>query len=113
MRRIRASLLRLIGLFRTHQADLELAQELDAHLELDIANHVRAGMTPTAARRQALLTFGSIESAKERYRNRRGIPGLDAFTQGRIGLRCLSNLIGIAVDKPVGSDLSGEPLLAS
>src|SRR5580704_4528733 len=81
MRRMRAWLLRLLGLFRKHQADLDLVQELDAHLELDIADRVRAGMTPSTARRQALLTLASIESAKERYRDRRGIPGLDAFTQ--------------------------------
>src|ERR1700730_9292367 len=81
MRQLRAWLLRLTGLFRKHHADLELAQELDGHLELDIADRVRAGMTRTAARRQALLALGSIESAKERYRDRRGIPGLDAFTQ--------------------------------
>lgn len=81
MRRLHASLLRLFGFFRKHRNGVELAQELDAYLESHIADNIRTGMAPAAARREALLKFGPIESAKESYQARRGILWVDAFTR--------------------------------
>src|SRR5262249_39102514 len=43
--------------------------------------NVRAGMSPDAARRHAVLALGGVEATKERYRDRRGIPLLDALRQ--------------------------------
>jgi len=41
---MRAFLLRVAGLFRARER--ELAEEIDSHLDLHIADNVRAGMSP-------------------------------------------------------------------
>ena len=81
MRRVRAFLLRLGGLFRKERRDRELAEEIESHLQLHIEDNLRAGMNPEEARRLALLKFGGIESAKEAYRDRRSLPLLESLTQ--------------------------------
>ena len=54
--------------------DRDLADEIESHLQLHIDDNLRAGLSPAEARRQALLKFGGVESAKEAYRARRGLP---------------------------------------
>ena len=88
MRRMRALLLRLAGSFRSRER--ELAEEIDSHLDLHIADNVRAGMTPEEARRAAILKLGGIEQTKESYRERSGLPVLETVLQDlRYGLRAL------------------------
>src|SRR5262250_1498810 len=88
MRRTRAFLLRLAGLFRPR--DRELAEEIDSHLDLHIADNIRAGMRPDEARRDAILKLGGIEQTKESCRERRGLPQLETLFQDlRYGLRML------------------------
>ncbi len=70
---------RLGGLFHKRQSDLELAQELESHLQFHIEDNLRVGMTPEAARRDALLKLGGLEQTKEIYRDQRGIPLLESF----------------------------------
>lgn len=81
MRRVRAALVRLANLFRRDRLDRELAAEMESHLHLHIDDNLRAGMTPEQARRHALLTLGGLEQAKERYRDRRGMPWLEALLE--------------------------------
>jgi predicted permease len=45
--------------------------ELQSHLDMHIADNVRAGMTPEEARRQALIALGGLQQTKERYRDQR------------------------------------------
>jgi len=52
---IRSMLLRIRGLFRKDQLDRELSAELESHLQLHIEDNLRAGMSPAAARRDAVL----------------------------------------------------------
>ncbi len=60
------------------------------HLQLHIDDNLRAGMTPDAARRQAMLKLGGVEPVKERVRDRRGLPWLDSLRQDvRYGIRFL------------------------
>jgi len=81
MRHIRAFLLRLGGLFHKERHDRDLAEEIESNLQLHIEDNLRAGMSPEDARREALLKFGGVESAKEAYRDRRGLPLLEALAQ--------------------------------
>lgn len=88
IRRIRGWLVRMAGLFNKAKRDREFAEELECHLEMHIADNLRAGMTHEEARRQALIKLGGIEQTKERYRQQRGLPMIETLIQDiRYGLR--------------------------
>lgn len=90
MSSLRALGLRFTGLFSKDRTDGELAEELESHLQMHIADNVRAGMSPAEARRDALIKLGGLDQTKERYRARRGIPCLESLLQdARFGLRML------------------------
>ena len=50
----------------------ELDAELRDHVERQVADHVRAGMSPGEARRRARLEFGGLDQIKELCRDARG-----------------------------------------
>jgi predicted permease len=79
MSAVRALLRRIGGLFNKRRRDRELAEELECHLQMQIEDNLRSGMTPAEARRSALLKSGGVELAKEEYRDRRGIPVLETI----------------------------------
>src|SRR5215813_9704263 len=81
MRQIRAWLLRIAGLFARDRRDRELAEEFESHLRLQIEENLRRGMSPPVARRLALIHLGGIESAKQQYRDRRGLPSIEILFQ--------------------------------
>jgi predicted permease len=81
MRFIRAWFTRIAGVFNGASRDQDLAAELESHLQLHVDDNVRAGMTPEAARRDALIKLGGLDATKERYRDRRGIPLVDTLRQ--------------------------------
>jgi predicted permease len=82
MRSIRTFFVRLAASsFRRAGWERDLAEEIEANLELQIEDNLRAGMTPAEARRAALLKFGSVESAKESYRDQKGLPFLESLVQ--------------------------------
>src|SRR5690348_6428968 len=90
MKTLRALWLRASALFGKERRDLELAEEIEGHLQFHIDDNIRSGMTPEQARREALLKFGSIESTKESYREQRGLPVLETLAQDlRFGIRML------------------------
>jgi macrolide transport system ATP-binding/permease protein len=110
MRRVRAFLLRLGGLFRKERRDRELAEEIERHLQLHIEDNLRAGMTAEDARRQALLKFGGIEATKEAYRDRRSLPLLESLAQDlRYAVRMLRNNPGFATVSAVTLALGLAP----
>src|SRR5215469_2394778 len=76
---VRTWFLRLAGFFR--KRDAEVSAELENHMQLHIEDNLRAGMTPDAARRDALMKLGGVEQTKENYRDRRGLPLLDTLLQ--------------------------------
>ena len=81
MRKLRASLIRLAGLFDKKRRDTDLAAEFDSHLAFHIDDNIRAGMGYEEARRAALLKLGGIEAAKQLYRDRRGLPMIETILQ--------------------------------
>src|SRR5277367_687335 len=76
---MRSFLLRLGNLLRKERLERDLENELASHLELHIADNLRAGMTPEEARRTALLKLGGVEQTKESVRDVRLIPWLDSL----------------------------------
>lgn len=85
---LRASWIRLRSLFRKDQLDRDLQNELATHLDMHIADNLRAGMSPEEARRNALLSLGGIEQTKESVRDQRAFPFLESLIQDmRFALR--------------------------
>lgn len=77
----RAGFQRFLGLFGKPRRDAEFAAELESHLQFHMEDNLRAGMTPPAARRDALLKLGGLERTKEDYRDRRGLPFFENLFQ--------------------------------
>ncbi len=96
MRRLHAWFSRLGELFGKRRREQELSAEMESHLQLHIDDNVCAGMSTEEARRQALIKLGGIEQTKEAYRDRRGLPMLEAFLQDlRFAARMLRKNLGV------------------
>jgi putative ABC transport system permease protein len=78
---LRAALRRLAAMAAADRSDRDFADELESHLQLHVDDNLRAGMSPAEARRRAIIALGGVEATKERYRDRRGVPALDALRQ--------------------------------
>ena len=77
MRHLRVMLARISGLFTRHQGDGALHEELQAHLDMETAENIRRGMTPSEAHRQAVLASGGLARAAEAVRDQRGLPRIE------------------------------------
>src|ERR1700741_4833918 len=96
MTSLRIFLSRLRGLFLKRNLEEELAAEIQSHLEMQIDDHVRNGMSPEEARYLALRKFGGVEQVKETYRDKRSLPGVETFIRDlRYGLRMLRRSPGV------------------
>lgn len=97
MPRFRAWLCRLIGLFRKSRTDAEMAEEMQAHLDLLTERNIAGGMTPDEARNAALRQFGGVEQIKEVAREQRIWRWADEFLQDvRYGARMLLRTPGFS-----------------
>jgi len=74
---IRTLLSRCTAVFRGTQLDAQLSEELQAHIDLAVAEKVNAGMSPEDARTSALRAFGGLTQTRETYRAQRGLPWLE------------------------------------
>jgi putative ABC transport system permease protein len=54
---------------RRHTLESGLDEEIRFHIDQQTAKNVRAGMSPSDARRQALIKFGGIDGTRERTRD--------------------------------------------
>lgn len=81
MRRLRAWMSRLAGMLPNTQRERELAAELESHLQMNIDDNLRSGMTPEHARRDAILKLGGVEPTKQAYRERSTLPFLENLVQ--------------------------------
>lgn len=97
MRILRASWRRIVGFVRPGAGEQDFADELQSHIDLQIDDNLRAGMSPEEARRRALARMGSAAVVREAHRDRRGLPGLEAVLQDvRYALRGLTRNRGFA-----------------
>ena len=80
MIRLRVLLQRLRALFRRH-AERDLDDELAFHLQMEIDDGLRRGLSADEARSAALRRFGGIARTKEVYRETRSLPFLDTAAQ--------------------------------
>ena len=76
----------------------EFSAELQSHLDLHIADNVRAGMTPEEARRQALVALGGMEQTRERYRDAIAFRWIDALLKDiEFGFRTMRRSAGFTM----------------
>ena len=88
MPRLRAWFSRLLGLFQKNKRDAEMAEEIQAHVDLLTERNIAAGMLPDEARNVALREFGGVEQIKEIAREQRVWRWADEFLQDiRFGAR--------------------------
>ena len=98
MPRLRAWFSRLLGLFQKDERDAEMAEEMQAHLDLLIERNIAAGMLPHQARNEALRQFGGVEQVKEVAREQRVWRWADEFLQDlRFGARMLLRTPGFSM----------------
>src|SRR5580658_2766531 len=81
MRALRRFCKRLISPATKRRDEERLRAEIEEHLDLLTAEHIRAGLPPAEARRRAALKFGAVEAIKESYREQRGLPFVETLTQ--------------------------------
>lgn len=65
------------ALTHKNQLEDELDEEMRFHLERDVEQNIRNGMTPKDARYAALKAFGAMDQSKEECRDARGIGPLE------------------------------------
>jgi predicted permease len=89
--------LRLQTLFRAGRAAQQLDDEVQFHLEQQIAENLAAGMSPEKARHAAMRTFGNVSLIREDARRTWGWIWLEQFAQDlRFGMRSLRKSPGFA-----------------
>jgi len=71
----------LLSLFRRSRASVQLDDELQFHLERQIAENIAAGMPPAEARYSALRTFGNPALLREQSRATWSWNGLESLTR--------------------------------
>jgi putative ABC transport system permease protein len=95
---LRVFIHRLRGMFFRRRIERELEDEIRSHLEMQIEDNRRQGMSPDDAQFAALRKFGGVEQVKEVYRDRRGLPVVETTLQDlRYGLRMLLKHKGFTV----------------
>jgi predicted permease len=98
MRKLRAFVMRLRGLFAARRADEEFDAELESHVVLDIDEGLRTGLSRQEARRQALIRLGGAEQTRQARRERSRLPILDELSHDlAYSLRILAKNPGFAL----------------
>jgi predicted permease len=81
---------RLLELVMRRRRERRLDDEIQAHLELLIDEHMARGLSRDDATRAARKAFGGVDQIKEQYRDRRGLPFVELLIQDvRFALRLM------------------------
>src|ERR1700687_234395 len=90
--------LRLRSLFKNRQAERDLGDEIQFHLQSQIDEYVAKGMDTEEARYAALRSFGGLEQVKEECRQMRNVSFIENLVQDlRFGFRMLYRSPGFSV----------------
>jgi putative ABC transport system permease protein len=89
---------RLRGVFFKRRLERDLEDEIRAHLEMQIEENVRQGMSSEEARQAARRKFGGVDQVKETYRDRSGLPLVESTLQDlRYAARTLTKNPGFSL----------------
>jgi predicted permease len=98
MRKLRAFVVRLRGLFLSRHSDEDFAAELESHVVLHTEDGIRSGLAPQEARRQAFIRLGGAEQTRQAHRERRTFPWLESLMQDtHYGIRTLRRSPGFTI----------------
>src|SRR5687767_2985452 len=90
--------LRVRSLFRGADVDRDLARELRAHIDEEIAANIASGMSPDEARETALKAFGGVASVEELCRDTRRVRRVENLGRDlRYAVRALVRQPGLLV----------------
>src|SRR5437667_12344440 len=109
--------LRLKTLLHRNRSARQLDDEIQFHLDQQIAEHISAGMSPDEARSAAQRTFGNPTFLKEKARDTWGRRWLQQFTQDvRFGARLLlqsrrfTAVVGLSLALAIGSNAASSTI---
>jgi predicted permease len=74
MRFLRRFLIRLLNFATRQSADQRLREEIAEHLAFQTNENLRAGMSPTEARRQAVIKLGGAQAIREDHHAEQSLP---------------------------------------
>jgi putative ABC transport system permease protein len=95
MTTMRVWIVRLLGSLGLRSRDADVAEDIQAHLDLLADEFQRQGMSAGDARLAARRQFGGVAAVQEQYREQRRLPGLDVLAQDiRYALRTMGRAPG-------------------